>query len=290
VSRTAGAPDWYVEALAAVPVDSTLPVDDVTIAYRSWGSPGRPPLVLIHGAAAHSRWWDHIGPQLADEFHVLALDLSGHGDSDRRLSYSINAWSDEVLALIDIGATGSPPVVIGHSMGGFVALSSAGKSVALSGVMIIDTPLLEMSSGLHTSRAAQAAATVRPYAMQADAVERFKLIPDNVGVPPYILRHIAAESFRPVDGGWVRKSDPKIFAHYDDEPTLFGGVRCRVALIRPEHGVLSPDMVRAARQRIGPDSMVVEIPHGGHHVLLDQPQALVATIRSVLTGWASEAA
>ena len=46
--------------------------------------------MLVHGGAAHSRWWDHIGPLLADGRLVVAIDLSGHGDSARRESYSLD--------------------------------------------------------------------------------------------------------------------------------------------------------------------------------------------------------
>ena len=56
-------------------------------------------IVLVHGGAAHSRWWDHIGPLLAADRRVVAIDLSGHGDSGRRESYSFDAWAGEMLAV-----------------------------------------------------------------------------------------------------------------------------------------------------------------------------------------------
>jgi pimeloyl-ACP methyl ester carboxylesterase len=56
---------------------------------------------------------------------VAALDLGGHGDSDHRESYTMAEWADEVLALrSSIGCSGNP-VLIGHSMGGFVSIVTA---------------------------------------------------------------------------------------------------------------------------------------------------------------------
>ena len=78
------APQWFLDALATPPEHAETEVDGVPIHYRRWGSTARPGLVLVHGGAAHSGWWDHIAPLLAGEYCVVALDLSGHGDSGRR--------------------------------------------------------------------------------------------------------------------------------------------------------------------------------------------------------------
>ena len=51
--------------------------------------------MLVHGGAAHSRWWDHIAPMLTEGWRVVAVDLSGHGDSDRRDHYSLDTWARE---------------------------------------------------------------------------------------------------------------------------------------------------------------------------------------------------
>lgn len=111
------APAWFVDALAA-PVDTgKVEVDGATIAYRAWGESGRPGIVLVHGGMAHSRWWDHIGPQLAAGRRVVALDLSGHGDSDHREHYGLDTWVGEVLAVAAAGGIAGAPVLVGHSMG-----------------------------------------------------------------------------------------------------------------------------------------------------------------------------
>ena len=77
-------PSWFTGALASRPRASTVDVDGCPIHYLSWGDPELPALLLIHGGAAHAHWWSHIAPAFLPDFRVVAIDLSGHGDSDRR--------------------------------------------------------------------------------------------------------------------------------------------------------------------------------------------------------------
>src|ERR1700761_7373106 len=118
-------PAWFTEALAAPVTERTTEIDGVPIAYRMWGVPTGRGIILVHGGAAHSRWWDHIAPLLAAGRQVIAIDLSGHGDSGRRESYHLDTWAHAVLAVVSDARLDAPPVVIGHSMGGLVSLRLA---------------------------------------------------------------------------------------------------------------------------------------------------------------------
>src|SRR5438034_962943 len=115
-------PAWFSAALDAAVQEGTTTVDGASIAYRAWGDPDGRSIVLVHGGAAHSRWWDHIAPMLTDGWRVVAVDLSGHGDSDRRDRYSLDTWAREVLAVVAEAGSAAASVVIGHSMGGLVTL------------------------------------------------------------------------------------------------------------------------------------------------------------------------
>src|SRR5260370_7962076 len=83
MTSPAHAPAWFSAALAAAPQERTATVEGTVIAYRAWGDPADRSIVLVHGGAAHSRWWDHIGPLLPNGWRVIALDLSGHGHPPR---------------------------------------------------------------------------------------------------------------------------------------------------------------------------------------------------------------
>ena len=114
------APGWFTRAIDTTPESHRIDVDGTSIHYLAWGERDLPGIVLVHGGAAHAHWWDHIGPSFLPDYRVVALDLSGHGDSDRREEYTLRAWTEEVAAVIDDAGFTSPPVVVGHSMGGFV--------------------------------------------------------------------------------------------------------------------------------------------------------------------------
>lgn len=92
-----------------------------------WGAEGRPPLMLVHGGLDHARNWDWVARDLSADFHVYAHDLRGHGNSQQAPGalYSIAEHILDLSALID-AVTDGPVDLIGHSLGGIVALLYAG--------------------------------------------------------------------------------------------------------------------------------------------------------------------
>src|SRR5262249_59822649 len=106
------------------------------------GEGGKPGLVRARGGAAHAEWWSSLAPLLTRQYDVVALDLSGHGDSDRREEYPRRVWADEVLAVIADAHFPGPPVLIGHSMGGLVSIVAASVyGDELAGAIIVDAPV-----------------------------------------------------------------------------------------------------------------------------------------------------
>lgn len=84
-----GAPRWFLDALATPYEVSEVEVKGTVVRARCWGPPG-PGVVLVHGGAAHAGWWDHVAPLIAANRRVVAVDLSGHGDS--ALAATVTAW------------------------------------------------------------------------------------------------------------------------------------------------------------------------------------------------------
>ncbi len=56
-------------------------MNGLRIHYLDWGNAGKPPMILIHGIARHAHTFDHIAPHFARNYHVIAIDMRGHGDS-----------------------------------------------------------------------------------------------------------------------------------------------------------------------------------------------------------------
>ncbi len=97
--------------------------------YVDWGNESAPPLVLIHGGRDHCRSWDWVARALRDRYHVLAPDLRGHGDSEwlRGTPYSDFDYFYDLAQLLR-QKTQFPVRLIGHSLGGGIALRYAGVS------------------------------------------------------------------------------------------------------------------------------------------------------------------
>jgi pimeloyl-ACP methyl ester carboxylesterase len=278
-------PEWFTRALAAPVETISVEVRGTPIAVRVWGDHG-PGVVLVHGGAAHSRWWDHIAPMLADSYRVAALDLSGHGDSGRRAAYKLDVWAEEVMAVAPVAGIAGPPVVIGHSMGGWVALTAGARhDDDIAGVVTIDSPIRQRTPEEEAAVRRRAFGPLRRYPSQADAINRFRTVPEQPTYLPYILRHVARTSVIQSGDAWVWKFDPRIFDRPRPTSDLLAAVWCRVGVFRAECGLVTPDIgadIYAALGRIAP---VVEIPLAGHHPMLDQPLALVVGLRTILADW-----
>jgi len=283
--ESTGPPPWFTAAINTPAEQRAVNVDGTTIAYRAWGDRGDVGIVLVHGGAAHARWWDHIAPLLDSGRRVAALDLSGHGDSGRRDAYTLDQWSKEVLAVAADAGIMTPPTVIGHSMGGFVALRAASLyGSSLAGVVAIDSPVRDITPEERAARERRAFGPLRVYPSREAALARFHPIPDQPALP-YITEHVARTSIRNVEGGWSWKFDPRIFARHQLSQALLTRLDCRVALFRAEHGIVSAQLSEIMYDRLGRLAPVIDIPAAGHHVMLDQPIALVTGIRTLLSDW-----
>jgi len=274
--------------------DHRVDVGGASIHYVAWGEPGRRGLVFVHGGGAHAHWWTHVAATFAPQLRVLALDLSGHGDSDHRKRYTLEQWTDEVMAVADDGGIDGPPVIVGHSMGGFVTIATAAlHSDRLAGVIVCDSPVTEPDP---ETVAYNQNRWGRPkvYATEEEALARFRTVPPQESYLDYVVDHIARHSLREGDGGWVWKLDRDVFAQFGSGmrgialPYL-PKVTCRLALLRSEKGLVTRRIGRSMYEKLGRVTPIIEIPEAGHHAMLDQPLLLLTAIRTLLADWAHSA-
>jgi pimeloyl-ACP methyl ester carboxylesterase len=274
-------PSWVQHALAEVPEHRDVVVAGARVAYRAWGPAAAPGVVLVHGGAAHSGWWDHIAPQLTGR-RVVALDLTGHGDSDRRAPYDPLLWAQEVVA-VAAAAEADRPVVVGHSMGGWVAATVGVEHASeVSGVVVIDSPLMDQPPD---EQRLERRRPHRVYATEEEAVGRFRTIPAQEVVLPSVGAHVARGSLRPVEGGWTWKFDPDFVGARQRLRDLLPDLGCPAALFRCQYGLVSPEMAAEMTRLVPAPLPVIDLPDAGHHPMLDQPLALVAALRTLLATW-----
>lgn len=288
------APTWFTAALDQKPEHSDVEVEGCRIHLRTWGEPTLPPLILVHGGGAHSGWWDHIAPFFSDTHRVIAPDLSGHGDSGSRGTYHLSTWAREVLAVSEAAGTSGQPTIIGHSLGGWVTATAASHSGGqIDSIVVIDSPLRERAPEAARLRKSNQHPT--GYRTRDEILARFTAVPRQAVILPYIGHHIAVESVRSTDHGWVWKFDRAIFAGplFEQQTTddlevledMMAQMPCRIGYLRCEAGLVPPamaDTIRSILQLRGP---FIELAEAGHHPMLDQPLPLVAALRTLLEFW-----
>lgn len=276
------APQWFLTAVGNRGEQRSVEVAGADIAYQVWGPAEAPVVVLVHGGAAHGGWWDHLGPLLADGRRIAALDLSGHGSSASRDSYDFLTWADEVLAVAR--AEGSHrPFVVGHSMGGIVALTAAFRYAGqLAGVALIDLPPWVLHGRVPPN--VNELPPRRHHETRSLAKSRFRATPDDPARLDYVVEHVADRSVRRTDLGWTWRFDHVVTTHGSFPDELWGTDRSQIVLILAERGLLEAgDVDELVRRLDGVETLAV--PDSGHHIMLDQPLALAETLEEILASW-----
>lgn len=284
------APRWFHDAIATPFEQRTITVDGCAINYLQWGRPSDNGLVFVHGGGAHAHWWTHIAAPFSKHARCVAIDLSGHGDSGRRASYTLETWTDEVVAVAaDAGIT--EPFVVGHSMGGFVTIATAAlHAEALAGAVIVDSPVFQDDAEVTAARAQEAFAFPLTYADPDVAVARFRTIPPQEHYLDYVVDHVGRRSLARVDRGWQWKFDPNFWRAMGGSPRTsalpyLSKIGCRVALFRCEEGLVDLDIGRFMFDEMGRTTPVVELPTAGHHPMLDTPLILMTALRTLFADW-----
>ncbi|CAD5121364.1 DgyrCDS9887 [Dimorphilus gyrociliatus] len=123
-----------------------------TLSYTEYGKPSKnPPIFIFHGLFGSKRNWTSISKKLIEnnDRHVFAVDLRNHGNSEHTFKMSYDLMAEDCIALIESFKLSKPPVLIGHSMGGKVAMTIALKySIPLSSLIIADvSPLKNETRG-----------------------------------------------------------------------------------------------------------------------------------------------
>ncbi len=257
-----------------------------------WGRPGGRPVLLLHSLAAHSHWWDWAAPRLAEDAHVIALDLRGHGGSGwvEPAAYRAPDYAGDTVAALD--ALGwRAPLVIGHSLGGYVgACLAALHPDRVSRLVIVDT--LTWWNEQETTWALMQAERLGPeFASREEAGMRFRLNPRETTAPAEWLRHLGEAGVRERRPGvWQHAFDRLVFPHArPDAWSVLPGVVCPTLVVRGEG---SPMMSRESGERVAatlPRGLLAEMKGAHHHLILDDPVQFVSIVAAWLAGASGEA-
>ncbi len=290
------APQWFQDAIAAPYRTAFTECEGAKIHYQSWGDPAKPGLLLVHGNGAHAHWWDFVAPYLTDDYHVVAMTFSGMGDSQWRETYAMGTFAKEQLAVCEAAglfAHAEKPIIVSHSFGGFVTiLTDAEYGERFTGIVIVDSPEnppdrprrgppgnVRGNKVYPTPGEGLCALPPRP----APAL-REPLHP-RLHRPLVVFARAAGRQRRWLGvGSSIRSGSASPPSREPRE--LLKETRCRIALFKGDKSVIWEDDVGDyMRGLLNRQVPFVVIPEARHHVMLDQPLAFVAALRTLLQEW-----
>jgi len=285
------APRWYDWAVGQLPERSSFSHDGISIELLTWGKVGKPGLLFLHGDSAHADWWSFIAPFFADDWRCAAISWSGMGSSERRPDYSFSQWADEAIAAIDAASldNGIGTMIVAHSLGGYPALIASARDPRIRGIVSLDSAIIPKDLMADVPRPQP-----RPhklYASEQEALARFRFMPPTIGDQHYAVDHIARFGLHEANGGWKWRFDPEIWRNIEsrsagDMADLPREARCPLALIVGERSELIRDEIATYMRGIYPEGTpFIGIPEAGHHIMADQPLALIAALRSCFEYW-----
>jgi len=285
MSEQTAAPEWFTRAIAAPAESRFVAVDGTPIHYLAWNAADthKPGLLFAHGFRAHARWWSFIAPFFLSHFRIVSIDFAGMGDSGSRPEYTPLGFVHDIVGVLD-HAGFAEATLIGHSFGGGrVARACAEVPRRVTRAVIIDSHM-RLNDEKRSTRPFEIGPR-RVYPTFEAARARFRLVPPEHRTAPYILDFVARHSLKEIEGGWTWKFDERLIPKHDDAKAsdILAKIAVPVTFIYGDASAIvsrqhAHDIVSHIRNAHGP----IAIPQSHHHVLLDQPLALVAALRAVL--------
>ena len=270
--------------------------------YCDWGNADAPPLLLLHGGRDHARSWDWVARELKDDWHIIAPDWRGHGDSAWAPDgdYNTHAYVYDLAQLVHQLKL-APVTIVAHSMGGNIALRYAGlypgnvkKLVAIEGLgpsprMLAErekTDFAERERQWIDAKRAAAARQPKRYATLEDAFARMHQ--ENGFLSEEQARHLTIHgTHRNEDGSYSWKFDNYLhlpWAH-DTAPgqvaELWRRITCPTLLMYGAKSWAS-NPVDDGRIEHFSTARVVTFENAGHWLHHDQFDRFMAELRAFL--------
>jgi pimeloyl-ACP methyl ester carboxylesterase len=262
-------------------VRRAIAVDGGTVSIERWPALGTP-VVLIHGRGANMRWWHAVTPLLSS-VDVTAVDLTGHGESSWRATYTAETWAAEIASVASSVSLGKV-ILVGHSMGGRVAIAAAARfPEQVMGVVLLDT--LVRAEDRPGDRDPRTSRPMRTFATYDAAAAAFRV--DRVAVPlgAEVLDPLIEYTVRRRGDSWFLAADPGARDVFSDSGVRedLAEVRVPVHLAYGSHSDLNVDRA-FHRMTTLPRTLghVREIPRAGHQLPLEAHEECALTILSAV--------
>ena len=272
--------------------------------YVDWGNPEAPPLLLVHGGRDHCRNWDWVARRLRKDWHVIAPDLRGHGDSDwsKSANYSMAAYLYDLAQLIHQLKL-APVTIVGHSLGGAITVRYAGifpetvkRIVAIEGLgrsprsqsEVAGKTMAEKMREWISSQRIAAGRQPRRYGTVEEAFARMQ--EQNKHLSAEQARHLTEHGVNQNEDGtftWKFDNFVRVWLPYDmpqpDIEALWRNIACPSLLVYGKESWASDPRTdgRAAHFK---DAAIVTVEGAGHWVHHDKLETFLGLIEPFIAG------
>ena len=266
--------------------------------FADWGNHSAPPLILVHGGLDHCRSWDHLAQALRTNFHVIAPDLRGHGESEwaSGSSYSLADHVYDLTSLLKFLGF-EKAAIIGHSMGGMVSLTYTGafpdkvsRLVVLDGVTNYPSRKIKPAELRIADWVSDldklAQRKIHRYASVADGAER--MLARNRHLTHAQALHLATHGLKQnADSSYSWKFDPYLRARapyrlsLEDHIGLWSRIICPTLLVSGSESFLPDPATAGVRQHFA-NAELARIEGAGHWLQHDRPDEVLALIERFL--------
>lgn len=247
-------------------------------------APDRPAIILLPGLTNHAHYWDEIVPYFLENYAVYALDWREHGDSAAADSYGYADYAADLSRLVNYLAP-AKYFLVGHSLGGYVALfyaSQLEETGGLAGIVACDVKTSSTEEEHLIGR--KAGAKPQPFfSTLAEVAARLRATMPDSSVSQERLLELAQEGVFEEGPAFRLKYDRQVLDFELVNPYSFAAqVPVPTLVINGANsGIMNAKQARELAKAL-PQSRRVEIPEAGHFVYLDQPAEFAGAVNGFL--------
>lgn len=274
-----------------MPLRHTLSKPDIELSYLEWKQ-GQAPLLLLHGLADNALVWSRLGDDLASQYHIVAPDMRGHGESSKpEDDYTFASAIADLEALMDHLGWSSTHVV-SHSWTGKLAAIWARKNPQRLRSMVLVDPIFiwKMPSLLRLTfpllyRYLSFLKGMGPFASYAEAEAQARQLKQYQGWSTWQQKVFQAGIEQKADGSWGSKftiaARDRIFADVMCEPGFISPVDTPTLFIQPEQGLNRQNWQIKPYKTYLTNFCLCQVP-GNHWPFLTEPEAFNRTVAAFL--------
>jgi len=268
------------------PEDRFVTVNGLRLHYLDWGNSSKPPLVMVHGIGRVAHTFDHIAPSFTSDYHVVAIDMRGHGDSawDPAANYLVEDHAKDFEAFVS--ELGLKRVTLwGNSTGGRVVQVYAGLHPENVHALIVEDVGPERPKTISDGFARSVERDAKGWASEEELVAQLKR--ENQGIPEDQLRVYAKYgSKRDANGRIVWKRDPQLAKGFV-ETELWQYVRrikSPTIYVIGGRSTIVPAETQEELKKTIPGVRLVTMPGLGHYPSQEKPEEFTRIVKDFLAG------